>query len=216
MAQDINSPDPGAFGLTRFSDILPKRGTFVGEAPGTFEVFRDIMMEELAPATPYECVIAENLVNIEWEILQHRRMRDAGVRREIRMSIREAVHEYLWAQHEAVNQASLEQFDTLGPEALSWSAPSVFNDAEATRKADDLARRAVSVDPEERAAAEAELTDMGMEPVELMAAAFRSEERAVSYHDRVLPELEVRRRGVKQEYDALQKRRVANARVIEG
>jgi hypothetical protein len=55
-----------------------------------------------------------------------------------------------------------------------------------------------------------------MEPVELMAAAFRSEERAVCYHDRVLPELEIRRRGVKQEFDALQKRRVADARVIEG
>jgi hypothetical protein len=216
MAQDINSPDPGAFGLTRFSDILPKRGTFVREAPGTFEAFRDLMMEDLAPATPYECVIAENLVSIEWEIVQHRRMRDAGDRSEIRRSIYEAVFKRLWTQHEAVNQASLEQFDTLGPDAVSWTAPSIFNDAEATRNADDLARRAVSFYPEERAEAEAELAELGMEPVELMAAAFRSEERVVSYHDRVLPELEVRRRGVKQEYDALQKRRVAKARVIDG
>ena len=38
------------------------------------------MMLELAPATPYECVIAENLVALEWEMLQHRRMRNACIR----------------------------------------------------------------------------------------------------------------------------------------
>lgn len=39
------------------------------------------MMRSLTSIPLYERVIAQNLITIEWELLQHRRMRDAGLHR---------------------------------------------------------------------------------------------------------------------------------------
>lgn len=90
MPQDLSLPDPGRFDLKSFADILPARPPIIGEEPGSFKGFRQGLLESLAPTTPYECVVAENLVSIEWELLQHRVMRDAGIRRQISDAIVEA------------------------------------------------------------------------------------------------------------------------------
>ena len=87
MSQDLPSTPPTAFGLERFADLLPARDPIPGEDPGSFETFHAAMMASLVPFTPYECVIGENLVAIEWELAQHRRMRDAGLRDIIRSDL---------------------------------------------------------------------------------------------------------------------------------
>ena len=79
-------PDPHAFGLSSFAELLPARDPIIGEVPGAFARFHAVMMLELAPATPYECVIAENLIALEWEMLQHRRMRNTCIREVTRES----------------------------------------------------------------------------------------------------------------------------------
>lgn len=61
-----NLPDPLRFNLASFAELLPARDPVIGEAPGSFGGFRQGMLQSLGPATPYECVIAENLVQIEW------------------------------------------------------------------------------------------------------------------------------------------------------
>lgn len=91
MPKKLTPPDPARFGLARFADILPAREHIIGEDPGSFEGFREGMMTSLMPLTPYEGVIAENLIAIEWELIQHRRMRDMGLRNIIRDTICEAV-----------------------------------------------------------------------------------------------------------------------------
>jgi len=40
-------------------------------------MFHAGLTQSLAPATPYEAVLAESLISIEWELLQHRRMHEA-------------------------------------------------------------------------------------------------------------------------------------------
>lgn len=96
MANDISVLDPKWFDLNTFADMLPARDPIPGEDPGTFADFHSVMMRSLAPATPYEGVIAENLVAIEWEPVQHRRMHDASIRRYIREKIIEAVQQKHW------------------------------------------------------------------------------------------------------------------------
>ena len=91
MPDTLTTSDPADFGLTRFSDLLPAREHIIGEDPGSFDRFRESMTRALAPMTPYEHVIAENLIAIEWELIQHRRMRDAGLRRIMSDAIRKAV-----------------------------------------------------------------------------------------------------------------------------
>jgi hypothetical protein len=67
-----------SFGLASFADILPKREALIGEDPDAFDDFHAAMMETLGPTTPYECVIAEKLIDIEWETVQRRHMRQAN------------------------------------------------------------------------------------------------------------------------------------------
>jgi len=87
----VSVPDPGRFNLTSFADILPCREPIIGEDAGSYPVFHAGLTQSLAPATPYEAVVAESLICIEWELLQHRRMRDASLLETIREQICKAV-----------------------------------------------------------------------------------------------------------------------------
>lgn len=127
MASRSAVPDPGAFGLTSFADLLPARDPIIGEIPGAFQRFRAAMMVELAPATPYECVIAENLDALEWEMLQHRRMRRACISEVTRHFVRKAVVEQREAEYKAEMEAAYKAHIEAGGSEDDWKAPSAFN-----------------------------------------------------------------------------------------
>ena len=214
MAQDLTITPPSAFGLGHFADLLPVRDPIVGEEPGSFEGFRSGLMASLIPATPYECVVAENLVAIEWELLQQQRMRDAGLRRAIRWSIRAAVVEKMKADHETDLDVAFDRHVAAGlPEEVFVETK--FDRERAEVAGDALAARAMSRDAEEAASACEEVTALGMDPLEVMAAAYRFAETPVTHHDAKLRELEMRRREVKRDFDALQRARPVEATVIE-
>ena len=90
MANNITPIDPARFGLASFAEILPRRLRIVGEDHDSFETFRAGLMRSLAPMTHYECVIAENLVRIEWDLVQHYRMNEAALRRHTPQATRDA------------------------------------------------------------------------------------------------------------------------------
>ena len=98
-------------------------------------------MQSLAPVTPYEGVIAENLIAIEWELLQHRRMRDAGLRMIIRDHIRRAVIKREKAAWEAHEEAGGTDDD--------WEEPFSFDKQAAKDMGDALADRAEPARPED-------------------------------------------------------------------
>ena len=153
-------PDPLRFKLASFAELLPPRDPVVGEAPGTFEGFRAGMIQSLGPATPYECVIAENLVHIEWELLQPRAMREACVLRLIKPAIAKAVRAQKRAEYEqALDQAWEAHVDQGGGEDY-WETPFEFDDETAEEAADDLVARATSRDPQVQAAAYTEISEL--------------------------------------------------------
>jgi hypothetical protein len=192
MSRDLTPPDPKRFGFASFADLLPKRAPILGEEPEGFEAFRDGLRGALAPLTAYECVLAENLIAIEWELLQQRRMRDASLRQTLRVSIAEAV-------------VAVEQ-------SRQGKTARAVDDVAARAKAEALAERAVSNDPEVQAAAQAELVELGLLPIELMSGAYGKPHGPAQRHDDKVQELERRRRQVKQDYDALQRARPIDAR----
>lgn len=214
MPQDLPTTSPTAFGLESFVNLLPTRDPIPGEDPGSFETFHAAMMASLGPATPYECVIAENLVAIEWELAQHRRMRDAGLRDIIRRSISKAVVRLKDAVHDAALDAAWERHVEAGGDEDDWE-PAPFDRDAAEATGEDLAVRAMSRDPDAQASAYEEVRALGMEPVEIMGEAYRSRDWSVIHHDQKLRELEGRRREVKRDFDALQRTRPVEATVIE-
>lgn len=61
-----------------------------------------------------------------------------------------------------------------------------------------------------------EISDLGLEPIEVMGEAYRSNVWSIVKHDRLLPDLERRRREVRRDFDLLQRARPLDAEVIEG
>ncbi|WP_050929909.1 hypothetical protein [Aestuariivita boseongensis] len=216
MSNDLPLPNPERFGLSSFADILPKRDPIIGEDPGSLAAFRDGMMRALVPFTPYECVVAENLIDIEWELLQRRRMRDASLRQIIHTEVRGAVMERERALHDERLDAAWEEFIQAGGKEHEWEDPFDFDRDAAGVLADEVAERSLSHDPGAEAAVHAEIAEMGLDPVKLMSDAYIKSNSAAMKHDEKIQELERRRREVKRDYDALQKTRPIDGAIIGG
>ena len=216
MTTDLTPSNPARFNLASFADLLPSRAPIIGEDPGSFEGFHNGMMQSLLPMTPYEGVIAENLIAIEWELLQHRRMRDAGLRKVVRDRVSKAVVKREEAAHEANLEEAWYAHEAEGGTEDDWEDPLEFDEDAALELGQSLAQNAVSRDPDTFQAACAEIEGMGLDVVELMSEAYVGYKTAVTKHEDKLPELERRRREVMRDFEALQKTRPVDAQVIDG
>ena len=216
MTTDLTPPDPARFDLTSFADLLPARPSIIGEDPGSFAGFHTGMMQSLLPMTPYEGVIAENLIAIEWELLQHRRMRDAGLRRMLSSRVSNAVVQREEAAHDAEIDEAWGAHKAEGGTEDDWEEPFSFDRKAAWAAGQTLAQNAVSRDPDTFQAACAEIAGMGLDIVDLMSVAYLSNKDSVTKHETKLPDLERRRRDVMRDYDALQRARPIEAEVIAG
>jgi hypothetical protein len=173
------------------------------------------MISSLMPATAYECVVAENLIAIEWELLQHRRMHNTSLRGIIGNLVLKAVVAKHLADHELALDQSWEHHMSSGGKESAWKAAE-FDKFAAEHAGRELGQRAVSPDRETQRAAQDELALLGMDPVEIMGTAYRTVDGSVTRHEEKLRELERRRREVKRDFDTLQRVRPIEGEVIEG
>lgn len=204
MSNVAAKPDPTQFALASFADLLSTRGVIVGEEPGSFDSFHEGMIRSLMPATPYECVISENLIAIEWELLQHQRMRNASLRQITHDAICRAIVAYRQDTYDSASGAEFEK-----------AQMALFDKEAAEVEGEDLAKRAISSDRKIQAAAYAEITGLGMDPLQVMSGAYRISDLRVTHHHLEIQQLERRRRDVKREFDALQKVRPLDAQAID-
>ena len=234
MSADTTLPDPARFNLPQFSDLLPARDPFIGEDPVSYQGLHAGLMQTLAPLTPYECVIAENLIAIEWELLQQRRMRETAIRQGAKEAVEKAVAAQRESEHEAALEEAFEIHEAFEAEieagtksAAQSEEPFDFDavfgaefDAESAKaEGADLAARAVSRDSAVQADAWEEIAALGLDPVSVMSEAYAKEDdraRMRYDHDGKVQQLERRRREVKRDFDALQKTRQGQAEIIDG
>lgn len=141
---------------------------------------------------------------------------NAGLRRVIRNSIRNAVIRRERVNHQVALEEAFDAHVSRGGSSYNWEEPFSFNEDSAEEKADALASKAEPSRPQEFAAARAEIEELGLTPVELMGDAYQSSSRIVSKHEEKLQELERRRREVQRDFDALQKARPAAPDTIDG
>jgi hypothetical protein len=204
-------PDPQRFNLESFAAVLPQRETIIGEDPVSWEAFHSGMRQSLKPRTPYEAVIAENLIAIEWELLQHRRMREAALRKAIRRAIRTAaanansapefatdLADRAVSTDEAVRDYAYQQISGFGMEPVELMG-------EAYRGA--LVRRR----PDPPPGAAADILDY---PVPFHSDDPQTDNSA-EHHDDKIHQLERRRREVMRDYDLLRRSRPDEGAIIE-
>lgn len=211
MSNNVTKHDPRDFGLTRFGDLLSSRPPIAGEDPGSFDAFRLGILSSLTPLTPYECVVAESLVAIEWELLQRRRMREADLRKTIRskiintaMNLAEKLHD---AEYDGARDSHWDAFISDGGDEDEWEDPHPFDTAAVSARIEALAEGTLSTSYVEQGDACRALHEMGVALSDLMGDAYAATSGTAPTHDAKVQELERRRREVKRDFDAIQKAR---------
>jgi hypothetical protein len=148
---------------------------FPGEDPDTYEGLREALLHDLVPRSPYERLLAENLITLEWEAIRHRRLRDDLIRAKAR-------------------DLAIGAFETGKAQVLT----------RASGEATALGFALVGSDPERAAEATLTLVDKhDLTPGEIMAKAYSQVSLQVEVHEKKLAELEKRRQRLKEEYDRL-------------
>jgi len=169
MGKNITKPDPRDFHLQSFADLVSGKMAIIGEDVGTFGAFRSGLLASLTPMTPYECVIAENLIAIEWELLQQRRMREASIRAALLQALKYAVKDRWKAEYEASLDRLWVDHVSQGGSQDDFEINEAFDEEGAIDAAKELFARATSKDPTQREGAYAAITELGSDPVDLMA-----------------------------------------------
>ncbi len=168
----------------------PRVGSEVGmgahvlpdEDPKAFSELKASLIEELSPQTALERILANDIINVVWDIDRHRRLTAATIR-----------------------TAFIEQAEGAFVNGKPGRAASLYsNDGR-----DLFLERLRSSDDNKRAKAEAILDRKSVSKAEITAAAFISRESPVAYHEARIADLERRRRHLMNEYVHLQEKRIA-------
>ena len=146
------------------------------EDPKTHRVLRDALFLNLMPGTPYERILAEQLVTLEWEALRHRRLRDSLLMAEFRdqsMGV--------FKEGEVGRVYSFQQ----------------------TKNAKEMAFDLVGTNKNKRTKAMQALEAAQITPLEILAKAYKALASDLDLHERHIAEIEVRRRKLRDDYDRL-------------
>ena len=150
--------------------LIPRMRLLPGEDEVGFEDLRQALLLDLAPATPYETALAENLVALEWEAGRYRRLRDDLVRERFREFAIGVFHEG------KIGQA--------------------FSPSETSRR---LATTLTGQDASEREVALQALAERRISEGAILARAYDKESKTLAQLDRQIAELEERRRKLRIE-----------------
>lgn len=205
MDDDKNLIDVSGNGTSLLSELLPRREPIIGEDAARFDAFRQKIFDSLSPVTTYECVQAQRLVDIEWDIDLHRQMRNATLSSYMRHYIRGAVVRHKEAEHASRTDRLAEKQLNAGRSNEERRPQGAFDRASAEMAGNALAEQAVAQDEETRTAAEKQIAALGLKPIELLAQAFTSDSAALIQLEEKIKELERRAREVKRDFDALVK-----------
>ena len=172
-------------------DLLPSIALFPGEDERFYEGLKQAFMADLAPGTPYETALAQNLVTLEWEGMRHRQLRDGLLLAEFRDL---AMGVFLEGKVRKVWE-----FDRT--EGVVNAAYTLVNPDVAVRKpAEDL------------------LAEYHITPSEILAKAYSGVGKSLDPHERKLADIEIRRRRLREDFDRLKAARtmpVEEAQLIE-
>ena len=204
MTHDLNSPFSGDLGALPIDTLLPDRLAIIGEFSPAYEAFKTVTLSDLEPTNNYEFVLALQLVDLNWAILQRKASADmelsVGTEKEIRFEIRDALN----GEGEREYRRLLKDFQAaVGDEddfedPMDWDAIS--------NRIDNLITDLKSVDPLIRGKATAEAISIGVDPRLILSKQY-FDNFNYRRHSDTLPNLEKRARQLSAEYREVQKAR---------
>lgn len=147
------------------------------ESEDDYDDLRLSLLNDLAPKTAYQSLLAEQIVQLEWDVLRFRRLHDSLLR-----------SEFVELAMGVFQEGKIEKIciDALKKEAI------------------EAARDLGSSDPERRQSALEKLSETGIQPQEIMARAYQALAKDLEQLERQIAEAEPRRSKLREQYDRLQ------------
>ena len=204
MTHDLNSTYSGDLGGLSIDALLPERPAIIGEFSPAYEAFKTATLSNLEPTNNYELVLALQLVDLNWAILQRKASADielsVGTEKEIRSELRDKLN---WEGRSEYRRL-LKDFEAAGGDTDDFEDP-IDWDAISNR-IENLVTDLKSVDPVIRGKATAEAISIGVDPRLVLSQQYFDN---VKYrrHSDTLPNLEKRARQLSAEYREVQKAR---------
>lgn len=98
MTNNLDSAGVGDFRTLPIDILLPERPAIIGEFSPAYEAFKAATLFDLEPASSYEYVLALQLVDLNWAILQRKASADielsVGTESKVKSDLRAALLKY--------------------------------------------------------------------------------------------------------------------------
>ncbi|MDB2454657.1 hypothetical protein N9W76_00660 [Planktomarina temperata] len=204
MTHDLNSTFSGDFAGLPIDALLPERPAIIGEFSPAYEAFKTATFSDLEPMNNYEFVLALQLVDLNWAILQRKASADIELSVGIENKIRSELKSKLNREGEREYTRLLRAFKDAGGDEDDFEDPI---DWEAiSDRVDKLVIELKSADPLTSGKATAEAMTIGVDPRLVLSQQYFENFNFKRHTDR-LPNLEKRARQLSAEYREVQKAR---------
>lgn len=171
----VIGPDNEDTWIASFSDWVPKIELLPGENLSEFEGMRDSVLNDLLPNSPYQQLLVDNIIRLEWDILRNRRYQV----------------DLIWAEYkEQAKQIFLKNLDEISSSTSSGK-----------QDASKFAANLTSTDESKRAIAEKILKEFSSSPRDLNAKAYQILAKDLEIHERAVSDGEIRRRRLRNDFD---------------
>ena len=204
MTHDLNSPFSGDLGILPIDALLPERPAIIGEFSPAYEAFKTATLSDLEPTNNYEFVLALQLVDLNWAILQRKASADIELSVGTENKIRSELKSKLNREGEREYTRLLREFEDEGGDEDDFEDP-IDWDAISNR-IENLATDLKSVDPLIRGKATADAISIGVDPRLILSKQY-FDNFNYRRHSDTLQNLEKRARQLSAEYREVQKAR---------
>lgn len=204
MPSDALSIEPADLGLTSFSQILPSRAKIIGEFSLAYEAYREAALIDLAPQGSYEYVLALQILDLNWAILQRKSSADFELAKSVSDDISRQLSRAMERDLEREYDAKLKVFEAAGGDEEDFEDPCDWDSV--TARVEKTVIDLTSSDANARQAALTQVQAFGIKIEASLSLAYLNNTK-YSRHDREVAELEKRARLLSVEYREVQKSR---------
>ena len=213
MAHDLKPTIGDHTGSLPINDLLPERPALIGEFSLAYEAFREATIADLAPMTKYEFLLAQQLVDLNWSILQAKASADVelskGAENLAKIKLTKALENECDEEFDQLYEAFVENGGDEGgfEDPIDWDgiAPRV----------EGIVACLKSRDSDERESATANAIALGVDP-RLVLSSQLLNNSGYRRHSEKLPDLEKRARLLSAEYREVQKSRPIDVVPLSG
>ena len=214
-----NSPLlPSDFGLNSFQELIYQPPNRAGDHLDDLDAFRDALLTDLAPLSPHEAVMAENIIMIEWDIaqilIQKKHIARSAVFDEITNQYVKLAEQEFNEEERRQRLEDKEQNNDFFASITSYGNYEVFDPHDAQIAASKVIAQLKSGKVDQIEKAQVQIKADLPSPEIILAVVYETGSKYRELDD-VLSDLEKRRRRILEDYHNLQNARAIDVKAAE-